>query len=250
MKRIYLFIVIIVGLSLNISALTPDEIVEKTEQLMRGDTNYMVMEMTVIQPDWERTTEMKSWQKGKTEGFIRVLSPKKDKGTGYLKLGYNLWMYVPEEDFTMKIPPSMMLESFMGSDFTYDDLVKESSISDDYDALFAGEGEYVIDGDDCYAIKLLPYEDAPVVWGKIKMWIRKSDYVPLRYEYYDDDGEYQLAMKMTDIEWIGDRNFPTKWTMINKQEKGHKTIIVVKEVEFNISIDDSMFTKRNLEDWP
>jgi outer membrane lipoprotein-sorting protein len=157
-------------------------------------------------------------------------------------------MYVPRVERTLRIPPSMMLQSWMGSDFTNDDLVRESSAIDDYDHRLLGvdpapEGHA---GLRAYVVEYVPHEDAAVVWGKIITWIEVEHGTPLRQDFYDESGTKLRAMVFGAIEEIDGRHYPREWTMTPLDKEGHQTHIRVDEIEFEAEIDDAVFTKRNL----
>ncbi|MEA3352740.1 MAG: outer membrane lipoprotein-sorting protein [Campylobacterota bacterium] len=223
--------------------ITSKEIIKKVEDNLNGDSAYMKISMSVTTKRAKRTMVMESYSKGKDKSFIKVLYPKKDKGITFLKLDNTMWQYVPKIERIIKIPASMMLQSWMGSDFTNDDLVKESSISDDY------THKIVSKIDDLYKIELIPTEDSAVVWGKIYMNISKQYYLPTSVEYFDEDNILIRELHYKDIKKLNDRYYPTYWEMIPKTEdkKGHKTTISVKEANFNIDIKESYFTKRALK---
>src|SRR3990167_6083947 len=154
------------------------KIIERMIHKMRGRINVAEYEMTIVRPSWSRMVKLKAWDdRGRKRVFIRILEPPKEAGTTFLRLGYNLWNYLPKVEKVMKIPPSLMLQPWMGSDFTNDDLVKESSYIDDYDHKIVGREER--DGLPVLRIELIPHPEAPVVWGKVIFWVREKDNLPL-----------------------------------------------------------------------
>jgi outer membrane lipoprotein-sorting protein len=227
------------------------QIAKRSEDTLRSARTRMHAEMTVVSPRLAapRVVAFHSWDDlGGKRSFIRILSPAKDEGSGFLKLHPNLWMYVPRVERTMRIPPSMMLQSWMGSDFTNDDLVNESSDIDDYDHVLLGvdpspEGH---DGLRAYVVEYTPHEDAPVVWGKIVGWIEIEHGTPLRSDFYDEDGTLLRTMRYRDIRALGNRRVPHLWTMTPLDKKGHETRIQIHEFVFDAEIDESVFTKRHL----
>ena len=148
------------------------EIIKKVDQKMRGNYSYQEMEMKIVRPDWERSITMKSWTKGTTYAIILITAPAKEKGQVFLKRDKEMWNWVPSIERKIKIPPSMMMQSWMGSDFTNDDLVRESSIVVDYEHNYLGEED--INGITCWKLELDPKPEAPVVWGKIISWVDKE----------------------------------------------------------------------------
>ena len=250
MKRIFILIAIVALLaggafSALAQEMTADEIVRKAEDIMRGSSNIGVMSMHIVNPNWERTLEMKYWEKGKDRSLVKITAPAKEAGTVSLKVDNNMWNYLPSVEKVIKIPPSMMMQSWMGSDFTNDDLVRESSIVDDYDPALLGTES--LEQGEAYLLELTAKPEAPVVWGKINIFIRVEDFAPLRYEYFDEDGEMIRVMYMSEIRVIDGRSYPTVWTMEPINEEGKKTIITVHEINFDVPVDDSIFNLSNLK---
>ena len=232
--------------------LSVDEIVDRAENAMRGDRTYCDCEMTVASPRLAqpRTVRFESWsdEPGK-RSFIRIHEPAKDKGTGFLKLHPNLWMYVPRVERTIRVPPSMMLQSWMGSDFTNDDLVRESSEVEDYSHKLLGvdPGSDKTGGRPAYVIEYLPHEHAPVVWGRIVAWVDSERWNPLFQEFYDEDGVRIRELRFSDVRLVDGRNVPHLWSLKPLDKKGHSTVIRVEEMRYDLEIAESVFTTRNLK---
>lgn len=244
-KRVIVLLLIMAFGSLTVYAQDAKEIVNKANDLLRGQSSESVMTMKIIRPKWERTLKFKSWSKGDEYSLIYVLAPAKEKGQVFLKRGKEIWNWVPSIERMIKIPPSMMMQSWMGSDLTNDDLVKESSIVEDYSHKIIGEEE--INGYDCYKIEMTPKEDAAVVWGKIITWISKEHYYTLKNEYYDEDGYLVNVETLSKIKKMGDRTLPTYYEIVPVDKKGHKTTMEFNEVKFNIPIKDSFFSIQNIK---
>jgi len=225
--------------------LTAKEIIEKADKKNRGESMKSTMSMTIVRPKWERTIVMKNWSKGDENFIIYITEPAKEKGQVFLKVGKEMWNYVPTISRMIKIPPSMMMQSWMGSDFTNDDLVKQSSIVVDYTHNLLAE-ENVRD-QNCYVIELIPLPDAPVVWGKIKSWITKDGFNLWKSEYYDEDGFLINIENAYNLKKMSDRIIPTKIEMIPADEEGKKTVLEFLDIEYNINIDDSFFSKQNMK---
>ena len=225
--------------------LTAIQIVTKADEKNRGLTSQGVMTMTIVRPKWERSVSMKSWSKGNDYFLIYITDPVKEKGQVFLKREKEMWNWVPSIARMIKIPPSMMMQSWMGSDYTNDDLVKQSSIVVDYTHKLL-EDETVRE-QLCYKIELIPKPDAPVVWGKIISWITKEGFNLWRSEYYDEDGYLQNTENSYDIKKMDDREIPTKMEMIPADEEGKKTVLEFSNMKFNIPIDESFFTKQNMK---
>ena len=176
-----------------------ETIVKKIDQLYRSETSHAEMEMHIVTPHWERTLAMTVWTQGMRKTFIRITAPKKEQGVATLRIGNEMWNYLPKTNKTMKIPPSMMMGSWMGSDFTNDDLVRESSMLDDYTY------QYVTPKDASPGhlyIQLVPKEDSPIVWGKIVAAVQSDDYMPVWQRFYDGEREPDAG-----YEFQRDQNF-------------------------------------------
>lgn len=234
-KNLFLFF-----LTLPLMAITPDAIIKKVEHNIQSDSGYSKITMTVTTVRGERTMIMESWNRGHEKSFIKVLYPKQDQGITFLKVDTTMWQYVPKIEKTIKIPSSMMMQSWMGSDFTNDDMAKESSIVDDYNA------RITVEDPQKYILTLLPKPDAAVVWGKIVLEVAKEHYVPLRAIYYDEDGVQQRILYYSDVKLYGDHYLPTVMTLIPQNKKSNKTVVKMDEVNFDIVIEDARFTKNAL----
>jgi outer membrane lipoprotein-sorting protein len=182
---------------------------------------------------------------GTEYSLIYITAPAKEKGQVFLKRNSEMWNWVPSIDRMIKIPPSMMMQSWMGSDFSNDDLVKESSLVKDYEHKLLGKEQ--LEGYECYKIELIPHEDAAVVWGKIIMWISSKDLLWLKAEYNDEDEELVNTEILSDIKQMDDRIMPTHLEMIPADKPGHKTIMVFEDIDFNIDIDESFFSIQNMK---
>lgn len=220
------------------------EIIKKVDQKMRGNYSYQEMEMKIVRPDWERAVTMKSWTKGTTYALILITSPAKEKGQVFLKRDKEMWNWVPSIERMIKIPPSMMMQSWMGSDFTNDDLVRESSIVIDYEHNYLGEED--INGITCWKLELNPKPEAPVVWGRIIAWVDK-EYNQLKVEYYDEDEFLVNIMNQSDIRQMDDREIPTHLEMIPADEEGKKTVINILSATFDDPIPENFFSQQNMQ---
>ncbi|RMH69610.1 MAG: outer membrane lipoprotein-sorting protein [Gemmatimonadetes bacterium] len=247
MNKINLNILIILVVTLPLHAQDATEIVRKADQLMRGESSYMEMKMTIIRPDWQREMTLKGWSKGRDRSLMVITAPARDKGTTFLMRDKEIWNWVPSIERTIKIPPSMMMQSWMGSDFTNDDLIKESSIVEDYHHTLLGTE--TIRGYDCYKIEMTPKPEAAVVWGKIRIWIAKETYFQVQVEYYDEDGYLVQTMNLSEFKKMDDRTIPTRLEMIpaDPDKAGHKTVVEYLEADFNIDIDDTFFSQQNMK---
>lgn len=234
-------------LSLASTAQTTDirEIVKKADEKLRGTSSIGEVTMTIQRPSWERTLSMKNWTLGTEYSLILITAPAKEKGQVFLKRESEMWNWLPSIDRMIKIPPSMMMQSWMGSDFTNDDLVKESSIVKDYTHKLIGQE--TIENYPCYKVELIPLEDAPVVWGKIYMWISQKEFLWLKAEFFDEDGFLVNTEILTDVKKMDDRIIPTRMEMIPADKEGHKTIMTFDNIDFEVPIKDSFFSIQNMK---
>ena len=239
-------LLILIGLALSTStqAQNATEIIKKMDEKARGTSSKAEMTMTIVRPTWERSISMKTWGKGIDYSLVLVTAPARDKGTATLKRHNEIWNWVPNIGRTVKLPPSMMMQSWMGSDFTNDDLVRESSIVYDYTHEMAGDS--AISGYDCHKIILTPKPDAPVVWGKVQIWVSKQEYIQFRTEFYDEDGYLINVMEGMDVKEFDGRLLPSRMEMIPMDEPGNKTVLEYKSLSFDEGIPDSFFSVQNL----
>ena len=225
--------------------LTAKEIVEKADKKRRGDTSQAEMSITIVRPTWSREMRIKAWSKDTEFSLILITSPARDRGTVFLKRKKEIWNWIPSIDRNIKLPPSMMMQSWMGSDFTNDDLIKESSIVEDYDHKLLQDS--VILGRECYKVELVPKPDAPVVWGKIYSWIDKIDYMELKTELYDEDGYLVNKVLFSDIKMLDGRLLPARMEYIPADKEGQKTVMQYHEVDYDIDITESFFSLQNMK---
>ncbi|MBN2172832.1 MAG: outer membrane lipoprotein-sorting protein [Bacteroidales bacterium] len=238
------FVIIYSGKSLS-QDLTAKEIVAKADQKNRGETSQGTMSMKIVRPSWERTIEMKSWSKSDDFFLVYITAPAKEKGQVFLKRENEMWNWVPSIDRMIKIPPSMMMQSWMGSDFTNDDLMQQSSIVKDYDHELLGVD--TVREKDCYKIKLTPKPEAPVVWGKIITWITRDGFNNWKNEYYDEDMELINIENAYELKDFGDRTLPSRMVIEPVDEPGNKTVLIFDDMIFNKPIDDDFFTQQNMK---
>lgn len=244
-KTPLLFIIMLLFLCNFSQAQDATEIVRKANDLMNGKTSESIATMTIQRPTWSRTVSMKTWSLGDDYYLILITAPAQDKGQVFLKRHNEMWNWMPTISRIIHIPPSMMGQNWMGSDFTNNDLVKENSIVDDYTHKLLGSE--TVEGYDCYKIQLTPKPNAAVVWDKIILWISEKKDFLLKAEYYDEDGKLVNREILSDIKHFGDRDIPAKMEMIPVKEKGKKTILQFEQMTFNKPISESFFSQQNMK---
>jgi outer membrane lipoprotein-sorting protein len=220
------------------------EIVKKADEKMRGESSRAEITMRIVRPSWERALSMKTWTRGTEYSLILITAPARDEGTAYLKRKNEIWNWVPSVGRTIKLPPSMMMQSWMGSDFTNDDLVRESSIVEDYEHTMLDEES--IEGYETYKIQMIPKPDAPVVWERVITWISKKEYLQLRVEFYDENDELVNTMIGSDVQEFDGRLLPAHFEMVPADKEEHKTVMEYKSISFNEDIPESFFSVQNM----
>lgn len=234
-----------ISLGFTAAGQTATEIIRWADDKMQGNSNRAEMKMTIVRPDWQREVTMKAWSLGREYSLILITGPARDKGQAFLKRKNEMWNWQPSIDRVVKLPPSMMMQSWMGSDFTNDDLVKESSIVEDYNHKLLGDsviGEWPV-----YKIEMLPKPEAPVVWGKVIAYIDKKEYNQLLVKYYDEDQILVNTLILSDIHEIGGRILPTRLEMIPADNPKQKTVIEYKNLEFDVGLQESFFSLQNMK---
>jgi outer membrane lipoprotein-sorting protein len=251
MKKLVFNILIIfltVSNILNLSAQTMSaiDIIRKTDEKLNGEkSSYTVMSMTIIRPTWQRSVEFKSWSLGKDNALTLITAPAKDIGQSFLKRGNEMWSWNPSINRLIKLPPSMMSQGWMGSDYTNDDILKESSVVKDYTHEIVGEE--MIGDRLCYRIRMVAKADAAVVWGHQIRWIDKKDLLFLKAELYDEDGSLVRTEIGSDIREMDRRIIPCRIELLPAEEKGNKTVIEIKEIKFNITVEEKFFSQQNMK---
>jgi outer membrane lipoprotein-sorting protein len=240
------FLLLSICSSLPVSADEPDvkAIIDRMDKLYRSESSYSEIEMKVVSKHWERTISMKMWTERMDKTFIYITSPKKDAGMATLRVETEMWNYFPKINKVMKVPPSMMMGSWMGSDFTNDDLVKESSLLNDYNYKLMHPADEEADK---YYIELIPKKETPTVWGKIEITIRKEDYIPLSQVYYDEKGRKMRVMTFSNVRQFGSREIPAMLEMVPLNKESHKTVIRYMHINFDEHLDENIFSLRNLQ---
>jgi outer membrane lipoprotein-sorting protein len=221
------------------------EIVDRVDRLLRGESSVGTVTMEISTVNWQRTLSMQIWSLGTEHALIRVNKPEKEAGTATLKVGNNIWHYLPKVNRTIKIPTSMMVASWMGSHFTNDDLVKDSRLIRDYFIAISFEGER--DGTQVYEFILMPKPEAAVVWGKIVLQVRQADLMPMWQQFYDEDGKLVREMVLSDYKVMGGRLVPTRMVVRPADKPGEQTMITYDDLTFDVAISEDTFSLRNLE---
>ena len=216
------------------------EIIKKAESRLKGLSSISEMKITIVRPKYERSMVIKSWTKGDDYSLMYIKTPARDKGTTYLKRKKEIWYYIPSVERYIKMPPSMMSQSWMGTDLSNDDLVQKTSLIDDFKySLVKSE---IISGVDCYQIKLIPKESAEVIWGRVDLWVDKKHYNVMKQTQYDEDIELVNTMVSSKIKVMGGKTIPSRMEFIPADKPKQKTVMEYLSIKFDVKIPDSYFT--------
>jgi len=237
-------LLLFIGLCASAEAQGARAVVKGSFNYMRGKTSVCTLDMTIHRPDWERTITIKAWTKGQNDSIFWMIAPPKDKGNGTLKKKREMWMYNPKVNRVIKIPPSMMSQAWMGSDFSNDDLSKTESLIDDYSHEIIGTE--IHEGKKVYLIQSMPKPEAPVVWGMQRLKIRE-DHIFLVQEFYDEDLKLVKALTTLQIQMLGGKLFPRVWKMQKADVKDEYTLLEYKELTFDQDQPDRLFTLSSLK---
>ncbi len=221
------------------------EIVKKADAKMRGNTSQVEMNIKTIRPSWSREMDLRVWSKGNDFAMILIQSPARDRGITFLKRGKEVWNWIPTLEKTIKLPPSMMSQSWMGTDFTNDDLVRESSVIRDFEHSLGTDT--LILGRPCHTIWMVPKPEAAVVWGKLMVCIDKKDFMELHTRFYDEEGQLVNIMNAYDPALLGGRLIPTRFEIIPVEKRNQKTEMRYKKVVYDQPIADGFFSINNMK---
>ncbi len=227
-------------------------IIDEVDRLWRGESSQARVSMAIETENWSRTLELDAWSLGTEYSLIRVLSPAREAGTATLKVDDEVWNYLPRVDRTIKVPPSMMVGSWMGSHFTNDDLVRESRLIEDYDIILSFEGLREQgatggsgDGHVVWEFTMTPKPEAPVIWGKIVQEVRQADRMPTWARYYDEDGDLVRQMSFSGYREMGGRLVPRMMT-VEPSDSDERTVVTYHELAFDLGLSEDFFSLRNL----
>jgi len=224
-------------------AIDAEQLVEDSFNYVRGKASVATVIMTIHRPDWQREMTIKAWTRGQKDSLFYIDAPPKDHGNGTLKKGREMWIFNPKVNRVIKVPPSMMSNSWMGSDFSNNDLAKTDSLLSDYvHSIIATESH---EGKNVYVIKSMPKPDAPVIWGMQKLKVRQ-DLIWLSQEFFDEDLQPVKAMTTLEIMMLGGKLYPKVWRMQKTDEKNKFTQLHYTSLEFKANLPNNVFTLSNL----
>ena len=220
-----------------------DAVVKYFEDLYRSESSISVAKLIVTKPRRKRTLEMKMWTRGEERALVLVQSPAREKGTATLKVEKNLWNYLPRIKRTIRIPPSMMLASWMGSDFTNDDLVKESSYSKDYVYELVGAS----DEPKGWLVRFNAKPDIVGLWNRFELIVNEDATIPLEARYYDRKDRLARTLHWSEVKVFDGKRIPSHMTLIPQDKEGHKTEMIYLDIDFDVKVPETTFSLSNLE---
>lgn len=230
--------------ALGVNANNADEWWKYSDDQMRGDRSRGEMEMTIKTPNWSRTLEIQSDVSGKKEALSTILSPAKEKGIRTLRIENNMWNYFPKLKRKVAVSSSMLLASWMGSDFTNDDILKASSMSSDYTHSFLPDES--VNGESMKVINNLAKSNSKVMWPRIVTLSSKEDCLPRVSRYYDKENNLKRVLTFSGVKTFDGHKMPTVWKMQPLDDKSKETTLIYKDVDFNIKFPADHFTQKNL----
>jgi len=210
----------------------------------RGKASRATVEMVIHRPSWQRSMTMAAWTKGTSKSLIRITAPAKDEGNGTLKNGRDMWTYNPKVNRVIKLPPALMSQAWMGSDFSNNDLSKSDSILNDY--THTQVGTETSDGHTVYVIRSMPDPGAPVVWGMQMLKIR-DDHIMLSQEFFDEELKPVKKITVDKIQMLGGRMFPKVWKMQEHGLDDQYTLLRYQHLEFPDDLPERLFTVQELK---
>ena len=219
-----------------------DTIIEHIDTLFRSKSSHSSLRMEIVTPDWQRTLELEMWTEEMDKTLVRIHAPRKEKGVGTLRIDTEMWNYLPKTNKVIKVPPSMMNASWMGSDFTNDDLVNEVSFIHDYSHEFTE----VEDAPELICIKSYPHEGVPVVWGWVITGVEPGSLLPQWQRFYEESGEKIRTLTFSEPRTFGTRTIPTLLTLVPHTKLGNQTSFQYLDVEFDAELPKGIFSLRTL----
>jgi outer membrane lipoprotein-sorting protein len=219
------------------------EVVDRVARLYSSKSSIATLQMQISGENGTRNLSVKIWTQGEN-ALVRIISPEKDAGTAILKTGSDIWYYLPKANRTIKAPGSTTMTSWMGSDFTIDDLVNGGSLINDYSVTTSFKG--IRDGVAVDEYSLEPRPGAAVVWGAIGMRIRRADSMPVYQLYYDEDRKLVRELTFSEYKQMGGRFIPARVVMKVIDKPDEPTAIEYKDVVFDAPISEETFSLPNL----
>jgi outer membrane lipoprotein-sorting protein len=219
-----------------------DEVIDHLDDLYRSSSSHAVMTMTVVRERGTRELTMESWSQGEDDALVVIRSPAREAGTATLMTEEGMWNYAPRADRLIRIPTGLLSESWMGSHFTNDDLMRETSYDDDYDTALSWAER---DGERYLLVTMTPKPEAPVVYTRVLFWLTPEDWIPVAEEFYDE-GELIRTMTFDQVEEVSGRSIPMRLVLVPTEDPDERTVVRYDDLEFDVPVSDDMFSRRGL----
>lgn len=222
---------------------TPEQLVQKMDEVMTFKTRVTDATLNVTRDGKTETKTLRIWNRGWDDSYSEFLSPARDKGVKYLKLEKNLYMFLPSTEKVVKISGHLLRQSVMDSDFSYEDMLEQRALLQDYDAKLLGEDK--LDGKPCWIVDLTA-KNPGLTYARRKMWIAQDTYIPLKAERYAQSGLLLKTLTMSDVTDVGGRKFPLRMLMQDAARKGSQSEFKMANMQFDLALPDDTFSRRRL----
>ncbi len=232
-------------LSASAQELSATAIVDRASRNRDGQVFHSDIKMTIIRPTWQREIRAKMWVKTRDYSFVLLTAPARERGQAFLKRNKDLWNWQPGIERTIKMSATVTGQSWLGSDFTTDDIVRQTSYLNDFTHTLLGREIY--EGTECYKVLLTPKPHSVIVWGKVLSWIGTKDFVELKNEYYDEDGKLIQTYYGYDFKYYASYCIPMRMEIVPARKNKHKTVLTVQEYELNPPLSDAFFSLQNIK---
>jgi outer membrane lipoprotein-sorting protein len=219
-----------------------DEVTNHLDELYRANSSHAVMDMTVVRERGTRELTLESWSQGEEDALVVIRAPAREAGTATLRTEDGLWNYAPRADRLIRIPTGLLSESWMGSHFTNDDLLRETTYDEDYQASLSWTE---LDGDRTLQVTLTPRPEAPVVYTELRFYLTPDDWIPERWEYYDRD-QMVRVMTFDDVQTVDGRPLPLHLVLQPTDKPDEHTEVTYTDLQLDIPVDPDLFTQRGL----
>lgn len=220
---------------------TTKEVMDKLDDLYRSTSSHGTVEMTIVNARGTRKLTIEMWSKGEDNALIVIRQPAREAGTATLKLEDGLWNYAPRADRLIRIPSGLLSDAWMGSNFTNDDLMRETSMEKDYSTTLSWTKEA---GTKYLQATMIPKPDAPVVWDKVVYRLTEKEWLPVDARFYDKD-KLVRTMTFSDIKEMGGRRIPAVMTL-QPENQAESTRMEYKDLKFDVKVDDALFSQQGL----
>ncbi|AKF10934.1 outer membrane lipoprotein-sorting protein [Sandaracinus amylolyticus] len=218
-------------------------ITRRLDDLYRSSGTVARIELTVVTPRQTRTMRMRSWARGTDRALVVIEAPARDEGTATLRVDRNLWNYMPRISRTIRVPPSMMLSSWMGSDLTNDDLTQSTSYRTDFTGSIVGRSE----SPRGWLVRYDAREGVVGLWRRIEFVVAEGTLLPIEARHFDRRMQLARVMRFEDVRELDGRRIPTRMILEPRDREGHRTEMRYLDIDFDAAVPESTFSLTQLE---